>query len=148
MAFVVAFVSNAPAVSMLPQWVRSSIAALLPRVEAAAECLVIVAARVFCGQRIEPSLAVGLLVRDEFAHDQDIPAVCLLRRIAVLCAALRDLPRQAKRLIKRLTRSENQEQTETPVLEVISSPPKALLFLVARIERPPDKTALEPRVYA
>jgi len=138
MALVVVLIAHAPAGSLVPQWVRSSVAALLVRVEAAATSLVIVAARVFCGHRVDWPLAVDSLHLGEFPPEEDVPAERLLHRIKALRAVLNDLPRYAKRLVKRLTRSRTAKPTGTPSVDSGDSPPMIALF-VSRIKRPPDK---------
>ena len=142
LAVALRFAALAPAVSMLPLWVRSYAAALLVRVEAGVQSLVIVAACGLLRQQAAvspvglsfPGLAVSALPKDGTSTE------ALLHRIKVLRGVLNDLPRHAKRLISRLTRAAseepvplNQRGIDAGIFVVTTTPVRA------RIERPPDK---------
>jgi len=133
LAFVVVVASRAPAVSLVPQWVYASVLSVIVRIEAAVDSLMIVAVYVFCGSR-----GVGALASvAPSAAPEDGSAEGLLHRIAALRTILNDLPRHAKRLIKRLMRPRSKLAAATPPLSVACPPAKAAPYPV-RIERPPD----------
>jgi len=142
LAAVLSLVSLAPAVSMLPQWARSFVASVLVRAEAAAHNLVIVAACGLLRTRATglangvsfPSLPFAALPENGASGD------VLLRRITLLRAVLKDLPRHANRMIARMMKSKSEPREASPdwnfsagILVMLDAPN------LARIERPPDK---------
>jgi len=135
-------VGFAPAVSLLPRWVRSYVASLLVRVDSAVHSLVIVAA---CGLLRQQSLvsSSGLsfppLMR-AVSTDGALSSAELLHRIRQLQAVLEDLPRYAKRLIARMMKSKAEPREPLVYGESVSGALVAAEApLAARIERPPDK---------
>ena len=141
LAAALRLVAFAPAVSLMPRWVQSYVASLLERLESAAHSLVIVTA---CGvlrrQGMRsmgglsfPPLPVRALTEDASS------CAALLRQINQLRAVLEDLPRHAKRMIRRMLRPKAERCAPSvyggacaSVLVVAEAP-------IARIERPPDK---------
>jgi len=142
LAMALGLVSLAPAVSMLPRWIRSYVASVLFRAESAVQSLVIVAA---CG--VLRDRATGSLTGLSFPPlpiaalpEGASSSAALLRRIRVLQAVLEDLPRHAKHMIARMTKpkSEPREPSvgwDAPVGILIP----AVEPIAARIARPPDK---------
>ena len=137
LVLVLRLVSFAPVVSLLPRWVRLHVSSVLIRSESATQSLVYVAAIVFCGHR---GAWPGLPARVEVLPEGGYSAEVLLRRIAALRAVLEDLPRYAKRLLKRQadTRETILQEWVPLGLDVLPPAPSPLR---ARIERPPDKRA-------
>ena len=142
LAVALRFAALAPAVSMLPQWVRSYVAALLVRIEAGVQSLVIVAACGLLRQQAAVS-PVGLTFPDlagSTLPEDGGSTEALLRRIEALRAMLEDLPRHAKRLIARLMKSKaapceifDHWNFNAETAAMADAP------VAARIERPPDK---------
>ena len=142
LAVALSLVAFAPAVSMLPRSVRSYVASLLERVEAAVHSLVIVAA---CGLlRRSALVSSGGLSFPPLARavstDGRLSSAALLRRIVRLRAVLEDLPCHAKRMIVRMMKPKTEPRESlvcwdrrAEALVVAEAP------LAARIERPPDK---------
>ena len=142
LAAALRLVAFAPAVSLMPRWVQSYVASLLERLESAAHSLVIVTA---CGvlrrQGMRsmgglsfPPLPVRALTEDASS------CAALLRQINQLRAVLEDLPRHAKRMIRRMLRPKAKPRVPSVyrdvcagILVVADAP------IVERIERPPDK---------
>ena len=139
LAMALRLVSFAPVVSMLPRWVRLHVSSVLMRSEVASQSLVYVAACVYFGHRGDWP---GMPTQVEAVPEDGFSSEVLLRRIAALRAVLQDLPRYAKRLMTR--RKETRETTyrEWPPLNVEMLPPPPFP-LQARIERPPDKRAID-----
>lgn len=139
---VLRFVSVAPAVSMLPQWVRSRVASLLARIESAANSLVIVAAcQILRAQGVRSLNGVSFPYSQGSASPVDGPSnEALLRRIKRLKALLEDLPRHARRMIARMMKSTTDPEEPSEVREI-----RVAIFatvdtpIASRIERPPDK---------
>ena len=142
LAVALSLVSLAPAVSMLPRWVRTYVASVLIRAEIAVHNLVIVTA---CGllRKQGAGSATGFSFPPlPFAALPEDAASCgaLLRRINLLRAVLQDLPRHAKQMIARLRKPKSEPREPLPYWEVyagVLGAPDALCL--ARIERPPDK---------
>ncbi len=114
LALLVEFLAFVPVVSMMPQWIRSYALSILVRMEAAAECLVIVSARLL-NQKMPGVFDFDRAVPapyPDFAADEVISNEALLSRIAALKAVLEDLPRYAKRLIRRLEKQRAVEQQD------------------------------------
>lgn len=140
LAALVVLVSLAPALSMVPQWVRAHMASVLVRAELAAENMVIVAAYVMT--RTQVSVAPVPSVWSQELCDGRLSTVRLLRRIATLRAVLENLPRAAQRLLKRLEKARRKSREDTPVHgwdwgAAIASSQSAVFD--AREDRPPDK---------
>lgn len=133
LVFALAVVSHLPAVSMVPQWVRSYVASVLIRAESAAANLVFVTACVLFGPTAgSPTDHSSRL----FAKGDDKSIENLLRRIAALRAVLEDLPRYARRLVQpRSTKTEMPSQ-DHPALNAESVLSKREPCR-ARLERPP-----------
>ena len=142
LAVALGLVSLAPAVSMLPRWVRFYVASVLVRAESAAHHLVIVAA---CGLLRKQS--VGSSVRlsfptapDAALADGEPSTAVLLKRIKSLRSMLRDLPCHAKRMVARMMKAMLEPREPTPDWEICAGRVRATDAPVAtRIERPPDK---------
>ena len=117
---------------MVPRWVRASVYLLLVRMESAIGSLVFVAAVTVCGYRGEMQTPVP-------AHGggMDLPTARLLRQIARLQAILEDLPGHARRLIRRMVRSNAVEPQVTPPLVRDDGIARIAAPYSRRIERPP-----------
>ena len=142
LAVALGLVAFAPAVSLLPRWVRSYVASALMRVESAVHSLVIVAACGVLREQVAGSMA-GLSfppLKRAALTDNSASSAALLRRIAQLRAVLESLPRHARRMIARMMKPKTEPlapsvcwELQAGVLVVAEAP------LAARIERPPDK---------
>ena len=145
LVFVLALVSQMPVVSLVPRWVCAYASSVLSRAEAAANSLVFVVACVLFGNR---AAAVPMdrppLVSE--ALPENSPSIDgLMRRIAALRAILNDLPRYARRLVKRYTREIVAVSIERPAMPAVLCLPRQTPTR-ARIERPPDiGIALSPK---
>ena len=137
---VVVMASFAPAVSMMPRWVHRAASTWLMRIESAVDSLVYVAATVLCGYRGTVASLGAVTPRDNTLPDGGLSTKTLLRRIATLRAKLNDLPRTARRAIKRLTRTRTANPIKHPAL-VLDMRASKVVRIVTRIERPPDKPA-------
>ena len=140
LALVVVFVARIPAVSMMPRWVCAAVLAQLVRIESAINSLIIVASVAVCGYRGEALRLPSPAHLDR--SGRDVPIAGLLRKIARLQAILDDLPGHARRLMRRMTRSNTAEpEVILPVkhdgglLQVVSP-------FYRRIERPPIPSTL------
>ncbi len=123
---------------MMPDWGRRYISSVLLRAETAAQCLVFVTARLIFGSRAVAA-AVGsapALHSDESVPLAGFSIAFLSQRIAVLQAMLKDLPRFARRLIRRCLKQQAEAVGDrTPgagKVRLADTPPDA------RIDRPPD----------
>ena len=139
--YIVAFVSVLPVASVMPVRVRAYVASVLDRAEAAADCLVIVAASLLFGYRMPPENDLPMPLNAECLDERDVSAEHLLQRIAALRAVLKNLPRYAKRLVQRC--AELWEERACEFVAVIQCGLEDTLragqFLLPRVERPPDK---------
>jgi hypothetical protein len=138
LVFALKVVSFMPAASMMPRSVRRSFSAIILRAEAAAQCLVVVCARLLFGRSaVEAAIGRAPIPRPfEILPDDGFSNAVLLRRIAVLQTVLRDLPRYARRLMKRCSRA---RKAPSPYgMPTIGTFPARLMARDARIDRPPD----------
>jgi len=140
LVFVLAFVSTAPIVSLVPRWVRSYVLSVLVRAEAAAESLVIVSACFLFGRQAVARAMGGAITAPHpvALPERDFSAKYLLRRIAALRAKLNDLPRYAKRWMKRRSTTEATTPRKDFAVDEGPTVPKRDVIR-ARIERPPDR---------
>jgi len=100
---IVQFVSLAPLVSMLPVKIRAYVSAVLDRAEAAVNCLVIATASIRYGYRVPaPTNDIPSPMDVAKLSECHTTTENLLHRIRVLRTVLENLPRYAKRLMKRL----------------------------------------------
>lgn len=142
LAVALGLLSLAPAVSMLPRWVRSYVASVLVRAESAVHSLVIVAA---CGLlRAQTSGAsVGLSFPSlpiEALPEETPSTAALFHRIKMLQAMLGDLPRQAERMVARMMKRESEPRERSRAWDLFAEEFGTTdTPVAARIERPPDK---------
>jgi len=140
LVFALALVPLAPAVSMVPRWIRSYVSSVLARMESAADGLVIVSAYLLFRHRAAAALAarpidpphVEVIPEDGFSVDH------LLSRISALRAKLNNLPRHARRLIQRCSEKE-VSPSRIPFLIAPEDFATDQAVRSARIDRPPDK---------
>jgi len=131
-----AVVSLAPVASRVPHWVRAYVASVLSRAEIAAGYLLIAAARSVCGVRLPVSAGAGALGCAGFADE--LSNAAFLRRIRRLQAVLKDLPKRARRLVRRLAGLQCTAPKAGYAVTfeaLLAGKPPAL----SRIERPPDR---------
>ena len=151
---VVVLMSRVPVVSLAPCWVRRHVLSVLVRAETAANYLVIAAAGILFGARVETPL-IGL---SPPSSEPPMPDDCshegLLRRIEALRTVLRNLPRSARRLIKRQAKRRLESGLAMGAPRLGAHEKGALtvgLLFVARLDRPPDKpflAAFHPKFFA
>lgn len=142
-----AFVSVAPCSSVLSRFVGGAILSLLPRVEMAGRCLVIVQARLIAariGLRIDHDRVADYFTQNGSEGGGSVSLSTLRDRLEALRALLEDLPRHGLRLLsrikKRARRSQRRVPPSMPRADTVSFGLFGAWRLVAtRIERPPDK---------
>ena len=145
LVFALAFVSFAPAVSMLPRWVCTNAASVLSRAESAANNLVFVSACLLFGSQTAAAMPRSTCFFEQ-GRESEETIESLLRRITVLRTVLEDLPRYARRLFRRRLR-----KTESPVRDhqplcAGHLPPRPEPCR-ARIERPPKSDGGFSRIF-
>jgi len=131
----------------LPRWARSFLADLIVRAEFAAQCLVLVSARLQTNERwavAEDSPASVSRSEGGGAVDETPSVAVLLRRMKALRRVLQDLPRFGRRLLRPLRGSEGEKRVRcstgrTHPIDVAPAPPE---WVAPRVERPPDKGSL------
>jgi len=148
---VVVFVSLVPFSCECRRWVRGMVFSVLSRAECAAQNLVIAQAAVIarqCGLRVDFERVLRGATSQSpegLVSEMDVPSLRALRlRLVALRAVLLNLPRCAKRLLRRAMRGRSGK-TSTP-------PPPAIDALMlcdwclegGRIDRPPDKACWVP----
>ena len=137
LAFALRLVSVVPVGSMAPQWTRRYVAWVLLRAEMAVQCLVFGTAVLLYGRGFVKAAgcsAPALTSLENGANDA-VPAALLSGRIARLRRVLRDLPRYARRLVRRCLK------VDAPVIHgALDAGGFAGPFAPqdARIDRPPD----------
>ncbi len=141
LVYVLAFVSVLPVASVMPVRVRAYVASVLDRAEAAADCLVIVAASLLFGYRMPPENDLPMPLNAERMDERDVSAECLLQRIVALKTVLENLPRYAKRLVRRCAEPREERSFELSVMAFcgLKDALRAGQLLLPRVERPPDK---------
>ncbi len=114
LAMLVEFLAYVPVVSMMPRWMRSYALSILVRMEAAAECLVFVSARLLSQKMpgVSDFDRAAPAPYPQFFADEAVSNEELLSRIAALKAVLENLPRYAKRLIRRCEKQVAVEQED------------------------------------
>ena len=138
----VGFLSLAPLSQSFSCRARDVLALVLSRAELAARYLVVVQARVLAERSVDCERLIALSNR---AVDSDTSVSGLWRRVRALRSVLNNLPRQGRRLLRRIERAMRcvgdavhpvpRPETQRPRTE------NARQVTPARIERPPDKAA-------
>ena len=147
----VVFVAAAPFSSAYRVWVREAVLSILTRAEYAAQCLVLVQARVLAAQAGVCAQAALLdAARKDMRNalrssETTLPSFHALRlRLKALQAVLRDLPRHGLRLLRRLLGAGRASERGhfVPSREDRTG---ALRLGGDVIERPPDKVVLRSK---
>lgn len=145
---VVAFSSAAPFSCAYRVWLRRALLSILTRAEYAAQCLVIVQARVLavqagvCDRNALIAAAREDLRNFAFSPDEDLPSFrALRRRLKALQAVLADLPRYGLRLLRRLLGAGTGSGRGRFVI-CTRERPCALRLGGDVLDRPPDKVSL------
>ena len=146
---VVAFVSAAPFSSAVSRWFAESVFSILLRAEAAAQCLVIVQARLLAvrkGSDLNRASLPELRISRTLEIETPVSLKDLRKRLDALRALLSDLPRHGLRLLrsteKRAFRAPRTH--ETAPSRAAPGGLTTLRIIGSRIERPPDKGNAQP----
>ena len=146
---VVAFLSAAPFSCAYRTWLRRALLSILTRAEYAAQCLVMVQARILAVQAGVRDRNTLFAAAREHLHnlasspEEDLPSFrALRRRLRELQAVLANLPRYALRLLRRLLGAGTGSGRGRFVV-CTEMRPRALRLGGDVLDRPPDKGSFD-----
>ena len=147
LVLAIGFLSLAPLSQTFSCRAREVLASVLSRAELAARYLVVAQARVLAERSVDSERLMAL---NDRVADSDTSVSGLWRRVRALQSVLNNLPRQGRRLLRRIERAircvgdaahpNTCSETQRPHLDGTQR------ITLARIKRPPDKGHLYPTI--